>query len=179
MDDFPWQEVKSGDLERLQVLLSSSSTARRGRALQDLRDRAGSELPQESHTDLLELLLRTYPLYVDRPSRHAVQQCVRALLKTPAAADDVKYLAGRLRTEASKRGLSATSAFVLVEWCSVLLQHLRDESSSSLETVLDVIAVDAKALDTCLAAAPKPTVEQSALRVTRRALRTVFSSETW
>lgn len=41
MDDFPWQEVKSGDLERLQVLLSSSSTARRGRALQDLRDRAG------------------------------------------------------------------------------------------------------------------------------------------
>lgn len=104
---------------------------------------------------------------------------MRALLKTPAAADDVKYLAGRLRTEASKRGLPATSAFVLVEWCSVLLQHLRDESSSSLETVLDMIAVDAKALDTCLAAAPKPTVEQSALRVTRRALRTVFSSETW
>lgn len=47
MDDFPWQEVKSGDLERLQALLSSSSTARRGRALQDLRDRAGKM--EESH----------------------------------------------------------------------------------------------------------------------------------
>lgn len=104
---------------------------------------------------------------------------MRALLKTPAAADDVKFLAGRLRTEASKRGLPATSAFVLVEWCSVLLQHLREESGSSLESVLEVIAVDAKALDTCLAADPKSTVEQSALRVTRRALRAVFSSETW
>lgn len=104
---------------------------------------------------------------------------MRALLKTPAAAEDVKYLVERLGAEASKRGLPATSAFVLVEWCSVLLQHLRDESDSSLETVLEVIAVDAKALDTCLAAGPKSTVEQSALRVTRRALRAVFSSETW
>jgi len=41
MDDFPWQEVKSGDLESLQVLISSSSTARRVRALQELRDKAG------------------------------------------------------------------------------------------------------------------------------------------
>lgn len=104
---------------------------------------------------------------------------MRALLKTPAAAEDVKYLVERLGAEASKRGLPATSAFVLVEWCSVLLQHLRDESDSSLETVLEVIAVDAKALDTCLAAGPKSTVEQSALRVTRRALRAVFSSESW
>lgn len=104
---------------------------------------------------------------------------MRALLKTPAAAEDVKYLVERLGAEASKRGLPATSAFVLVEWCSVLLQHLRDESDSSLETVLEVIAVDSKALDTCLAAGPKSTVEQSALRVTRRALRAVFSSESW
>jgi len=47
MDDFPWQEVKSGDLESLQVLISSSSTARRVRALQELRDRAGTTPPPQ------------------------------------------------------------------------------------------------------------------------------------
>lgn len=123
--------------------------------------------------------MKTYPLYVDRSSRHAVQQCLRSLLKTPAPTDDVKYLIQRLKTESSKRGLPATSAFVLVEWCSVLLQHLREDSNTSLETVLDAISVDAKALDACLAADPKSTVEQSTLRVTRRALRAVFSSENW
>ena len=42
MDDFPWQQVKSGDLVSLQVLISSSSTSRRVRALQELRDKAGT-----------------------------------------------------------------------------------------------------------------------------------------
>ncbi|BCR89133.1 putative translational activator [Aspergillus chevalieri] len=178
MDDFPWQEVKSGDLESLQVLISSSSTARRVRALQELRDRAGTELSQGSHQDLLELLFRTYPLYVDRPSRHAVQECLRSLLKAQPPTDstnDVEYLIRRLKTETSKPGLAATSAFVLVEWCSVLLQHLM-ESETPLEPVLDIIAADAKALEICLSANPKASVVQSALRVTRRALRAVFRS---
>lgn len=61
----------------------------------------------------------------------------------------------------------------------MLLQHLKEDSNTSLETVLDAISVDAKALDACLAADPKSTVEQSTLRVTRRALRAVFSSENW
>ena len=42
MDDFPWDQVESGDLESLQVVLFDSSTARRIRALQDLRDRIGT-----------------------------------------------------------------------------------------------------------------------------------------
>lgn len=142
-------------------------------------DDLGSELPQESHQDLLELLFRTYPLYVDRPSRYAVQQCLRSLLKAPAPADDVKFLIQKLKTETSKAGLAAASAFVLVEWCSVLLQHLKEDPNTPLGTMLDLITVDAKALDLCFGASPKSTVGQSALRVTRRALRAVFSSETW
>ena len=139
----------------------------------------GSELPHESRQDLLELLLRTYPLYVDRSSRYAVQECLRSLIKAPAPSDDVKYLIQRLKTETSKPGLAATSAFVLVEWCSELLQHVTEDSNTPLETVLDLITVDAKALEDCLAASPKSTVKQSALRVTRRALRAVFSSKAW
>lgn len=45
--------------------------------------------------------------------------------------------------------------------------------------VLDLISVDAKALENCFAHTPKLPVKQSALRVTRRALRAVFSSPTW
>lgn len=56
MDDFPWQEVKSGDLESLQLLISSSSTARRVRALQDLRDRAGLD-PSAAMRIATELLI--------------------------------------------------------------------------------------------------------------------------
>ncbi|EAW06304.1 translational activator GCN1 [Aspergillus clavatus NRRL 1] len=179
MDDFPWEQVKAGDLESLRVVLFSSSTARRTRALQELRDRIGSELPQETHKPLLGLLFTTYPLYIDRSSRQAVQQCLRTLLKAPIPTDDLKYLAQKLLVEASKPGLAPSSAFVLLEWCSLLLQILKDDPDTPLSVVLDIVVVNARALETCLAAGPKPTVKQSALTVTRRALRTVFSSEAW
>lgn len=140
---------------------------------------SASELPSDVHQALLELLFKTYPLYVDRPSRQAVQQCLRSILRAPAPIENVKYLTQKLQTETSKPGLAPASAFVLLEWCSILLQHLRDDSTTPLSVVLDIIAVDAKALETCLAGSPRPAVKVSSLRVTRRALRAVFSSETW
>jgi hypothetical protein len=179
MDDFPWEQVKSGDLESLRDALFSSSTTRRTRALQELRDKIGSELPQEIRQSLLGLLFTTYPLYVDRPSRQAVQQCLRTILKAPVPPEDLKYLKQKLLTEASKPGLAPSSAFVLLEWCSLLLQILKKDPDTPLSIILDIVAVDAKALETCLAARPRPTVKQSALTVTRRALRAVFSSDNW
>jgi hypothetical protein len=41
MDPIPWDQVKAGDLDALRVALFSSSTSRRLRALQELRDRSG------------------------------------------------------------------------------------------------------------------------------------------
>ncbi|KKK21120.1 translational activator GCN1 [Aspergillus rambellii] len=192
MDELPWDQVKAGDLESLQVVLFSSSTVRRTRALQDLREKSpnsdlhasivaltGSDLPLQTRQPLLGLLLKTFPRYVDRPSRQAVQQCLRSLLKAPVPTDDLKYLALKLRAEASKASLDAGSALVLVEWCSIILQILKGDPETPLSVVLEVIALDARALETCLAARPRPPVKQSALRVTRRALRAVFSSNTW
>ncbi|XHG02859.1 hypothetical protein AWENTII_006184 [Aspergillus wentii] len=179
MDEFPWEQVKTGDLESLSVVLFSSSTSRRVRALQELRDKAGVELPQNAHQDLIDILFKTIPRYVDRPSREAAQQCLRSLLKAPAPTDDLKYIIQKLQAETSRSGFAPTSAFVLLEWCSVLLQDLKDDSNTPLSTVLDLIVVDAKALDICLDSFPKPGVKISALRVTRRALRAAFSSKTW
>ncbi|KAL4986897.1 armadillo-type protein [Aspergillus falconensis] len=178
MDDFPWDQVKSGDLENLRVVLFSSSTSRRTRVLTDLREKIGSDLPENARQPLLELLLKTIPRYVDRPSRQAAQQCLRSLLKAPVPTEDLKYLVSELQTEASKPSLDAGSALVLLEWCSILLQILKSDTETPLPVLLDIIALDARALETCLAAHPKPAVEKSALRVTRRALRSVFS-DTW
>ncbi|GKZ36456.1 translational activator of GCN4 [Aspergillus brasiliensis] len=179
MDDFPWDQVESGDLGSLQVVLFSSSTARRIRALQDLRDRIGSSLQPTTYQPLIGLLFKTYPRYVDRPSRQAVQQCLRSLLKAPVPTDDLKYLTQKLQVEAAKPGLAPGPALVLLEWCSVVLQILGGDSETPLSAVLDTIAVDAKALEICLASNPRPAVKASALRVTRRALRAAFSSTAW
>lgn len=59
------------------------------------------------------------------------------------------------------------------------MQQASEDQNTPLPTVLDLIAVDAKALENCLSHNPKPAVKQSALRVTRRALRAVFTSEAW
>jgi hypothetical protein len=45
MDELPWEQVKSGDLESLRVVLFSSSTSRRTRALSDLREKIGIARP--------------------------------------------------------------------------------------------------------------------------------------
>src|SRR4051812_8046408 len=141
MDGIPWDQVKAGDLDALQVVLLSSSTSRRLRALQELRDRngsvtrgfkvehslttylLGSELSPETHQDILELLFRTYPLYVDRSSRQTVQQCLRSLLRNPNATEHLRFLTQKLQIEAARPGLASTFAFVLVEWCCILLQQ--------------------------------------------------------
>lgn len=138
-----------------------------------------TDLAPEFHHDILALLFQTYPLYVDRLSRQAVQQCLRALLSTPNAAENLKFLTQNLETEAGKSGLASASAFVLLEWCCILLQQVSENPATPLAVVLDLIAVDAKALENCFARTPKAAVRQSALRVTRRALRAAFSNQTW
>ncbi|KAJ5591715.1 uncharacterized protein N7459_002084 [Penicillium hispanicum] len=179
MEGIPWDQVKAGDLDALRVALFSSSTLRRLRALQELRDRSGTDLSPETQHDLLSLFFQTYPLYIDRSSRQAVQQCLRSLLQTTNASEHLKYLTEKLQIEAAKPGLAPASAFVLVEWCCILLQQVSGDQATPLAIVLDLIAVDAKALENCFAHTPKPAVRQSALRVTRRALRAVFSSHAW
>lgn len=136
-------------------------------------------MPQQTRQDLLDLLFKTYVFYIDRSSRQLVHQCLRSLLRSPVPTDDLEHFTRKIQAETAKPSLAPASAFVLLEWCSILLQHLKNDPNTPLSIALDIIAADAKALDTCLAAAPKPPLKQSALRVTRRALRAAFSSETW
>lgn len=137
-----------------------------------------TDLAPESHHDILALLFQTYPLYVDRSSRQAVQQCLCALLRTSNTAENLQYLTKSLQVEAAKPGLAPASAFILLEWCCILLQQVSGDPATPIEIVLDLIVVDAKALEHCFAQTPKHAVRQSAIRVTRRALRAAFSDQT-
>ncbi|EEA25943.1 hypothetical protein EYB25_003176 [Talaromyces marneffei] len=174
MDELKWDAIRNGDLETLASVVLSSSSARRMRALQSIREKNGDVLSEENSKPILDLLIQTYPLYVDRNSRLAVQQCLRTILKS-ITERDTKYLAARLQKECAKPSLSAASAFVLVEWCCILLQHLSN-IEAPIGAVLDVISANANVLELCLGETSRPTVRQSALRITRRALRAIFTS---
>lgn len=76
--------------------------------------------------------------------------------------------------ESSKSGLAPSGAFVLVEWSSILLQYGSDDSDAWAQWGLDVVFSDAQLLDLCLASKASPNLKNSALVVTRRALRRVF-----
>ncbi|EGC41862.1 60S ribosomal protein [Histoplasma capsulatum var. duboisii H88] len=125
---------------------------------------------------IVKLLFRTYPFYVDRASRQAVQKCLGALFRIPTASFDLQYFIQELKKECSKSTIASTNAFVLAEWCSLLLQLL-SEMSDSVQSVLEILSADAKVIEICLRTKTKGSVKHSAVVVTRRALRAVFSPE--
>lgn len=81
-----------------------------------------------------------------------------------------------VHAETSKPGIAPSNAFVLVEWCSILLQEITEASQWDLWG-LDTIQCCAQVLELCLGEYSRPNVKHSALVVTRRALRKVFSRD--
>ena len=93
-----------------------------------------------------------------------------------AANPDQKLLAAfvsAIRQEAQKPTIASSNAFVLIEWCALLLKAFAN--TPLWDTLgLDVIHTNAAALDTCLQPPTRRSVGQSALVLTRRGLRAAF-----
>lgn len=175
-------------LKHLSVSLHSSSTLRRRTALQGLKQRIPGELcgpptapdPLTLWADLSEneprviltVLSRTYPAYHNRASRQLVQECISSLLS--AHSDCLQQLGAFLKIEATKPGLSPSSVFVLIEWSSLALQVFATDRKRWDTLALDLVAADAQLLELCASQETKASVKNSALIVTRRALRKVF-----
>jgi hypothetical protein len=77
--------------------------------------------------------------------------------------------------ETSKPGLAPSNAFVLVEWCSILLAALSG-SDHWEKWGLETVVCNAQALELCLGGSSRPHVKRSALVATWRGLRKVFSN---
>lgn len=125
---------------------------------------------------LLEFLTKTYPYYVDRASRRGVQDCLRGIVQPDAPEVDIASLTEFLGREAKKNTLAPASIFVLVEWCSILIQQLAPDSALWNKWGLQVVQHQAKLLESCLATNLRDSRKHAALVTTRRAWRVVAKS---
>ncbi|ENH62760.1 Translational activator GCN1 [Fusarium oxysporum f. sp. cubense race 1] len=163
------------DMAAVKQALSSSSTAVRITQLRTIEDKlAQKSLDSASITRLLQLLFGTYAFYADRQSRLSVQKCLIALISSGADSKTIAPLIAALRKESQKPGIAPTNAFVLVEWCSLFMQHL--DASQWDQFATDIILADADALEKCHQPVSRKSVTHSAIIVTRRGLRKLFSS---
>ncbi|KAF2203113.1 translational activator [Delitschia confertaspora ATCC 74209] len=167
--------------EDLRRALLTSSTKRRISELSNLKQ----QLPQDSFppADLryaLDLLFETYPLYDDRESRRAVEQCLVSITHSPLADKALPVIVDFLKKESAKGSLAYVNTLVLVDWCAVLLQQFSTNSEQWNKLGLDLVTVHATILEKCMGAEPTRKairVQDAALVVTRRALRAVIRSD--
>jgi len=135
-----------------------------------------SGTPQSFYNHTIDILFRTYPFYIDRASRHAVQQCLKADGFYPP---HTSKLLAAYQDETSKEGLAPSNAFVLVEWGSVFLQHSTGKDGAFANYGDKIMLSLSRGLERCLSrnAGARPSVKKSALVVTRRALRKLICAE--
>lgn len=124
---------------------------------------------------ILKLLFWTHAFYTDRPSRQAVQKCLVSICSTREA-ELIAPLVGAIKQEALKPSIAPGSAFVLVEWCSLLMQDLAgtplwDKFGN------DIVLAEADALEKCLQPTSRNNVGHSALVITRRGFRKLVADK--
>jgi hypothetical protein len=130
---------------------------------------------EEQHfPELLQLFFGTYAFYHDRHSRQAVQQCIRIIFSRDRDPKALSSFIDTLQIEAAKPGIAPSNAFVLVEWFGILLQQCAGTEQWA-RWGIEIILSDSQVLELCQSVSTKSNLRQSALVVTRRALRKVFS----
>ena len=129
---------------------------------------------------ILATLFETYPLYDDRESRRAVEAVLKSLTNGPHGELVLPAIVKFLKEECQKKGIAHLNAFVLVDWCSVLLLQFAKQPERWSKFGLDLALADARVLETCLGAGSDrrgTRISHSALVVTRRALRAILGSK--
>lgn len=169
---------RSLDRDELHRGLITSSTKRRASDLSSLQIQIVDNTlsPSDLHF-ILHLLFDTYPLYDDRSSRHAVELCLRAIINSPRSDELLPLIVKFLKSECLKTSIAHVNAFVLTDWCSVLLQEFATKPEEWTKWGLDIVIVDALVLETCLGSGNTRRavrIKESALVTTRRALRSLF-----
>ena len=184
------------DLTVAATSLASSSTATRIEYLQSIQDALRSEcecpikllqtraglflltgcpiaLDQPAISRVIQLLLATISYYADRESRLAVQRCLTTILKGKPETKLLGSLVQFLRREAQKSAIAASTSFVIVEWCTLLIQSLAGTEAWS-QFGRDVLLCDADAFERCRHPSSKRTIAHSATVLARRGFRKLF-----
>ncbi|KAK3697730.1 translational activator of GCN4 [Vermiconidia calcicola] len=166
------------DLVETRQALLSNSTKRRISQLHALHDSLVQEGVHASQfSSLLELLFDTYPLYVDAGSRQAVERCIAAIAAAPDAEKSLATFIESLQHEAAKPAIAPANAFVLVRWSSLLLQHAATRRTFWESSGKRSLSSLTNALNTLFGSGPKQSTRVTAIRVTRRAIRTLAKAD--
>lgn len=124
----------------------------------------------------MSILFSTYALYVDTRSRHAAEQCIADVFSAPGSEDRVSNFIDNVQTETAKTSIAPANAFVLIRWCSLLLQQFAQKKTLWDTWGLNTVHALVRATYTFRSSNTRGSTEQTALRVTRRAFRKLFSS---
>ncbi|KAK8057620.1 eIF-2-alpha kinase activator GCN1 [Apiospora saccharicola] len=162
------------DLVAAKADLFSASTKKRIAQLKSIEEKFKQSSVDVSATPrVLKLLFDTHPAYNDRPSRRAVQSCLVSVVANASEPKVVAPFINALRLESQKAGIASNNAFVLVEWCGLLLSTIA--TTPMLDQFgLDIIHANAAALEKCYQPPTRSSVADSAITVTRRGLRAAF-----
>ncbi|PHH75425.1 hypothetical protein CDD80_2378 [Ophiocordyceps camponoti-rufipedis] len=165
----------NANLYAMEKALASSSTATRSAQLRELEELVAIKtIDQELLGLYLELLFGTHALYHDRQSRKTVQRCLATAIDAGATTETLLVLARTIYEECAKPGIAASSAFVLLEWCSVFMQHLAASSRwPSLSNL--ILLANAEALEKCLQPNSRNGLVRSAVSISRRGFRKLFA----
>ena len=175
------EEQEAIDISKLREAVSSNSTKERTAWLSILRQQVVESgkvtvkihpvlsllcvvISSDTALYVAQILFSTYPYYVDRPSRRAVQACFKAFLENNSFTPIVPAVTNRICTEAWKPGLSPSDAFVLLEIGSIFFARSLEQPESHL------VLPYAKILDLCCCAG-KSSIYKSAAVLARRTVR--------
>ncbi|KAI5807467.1 armadillo-type protein [Peziza echinospora] len=160
--------------------LTSSSTKRRIAELNSLAEKIRkSEINVDQLSLYLRFLFSTHPYYGDRPSRKAVRLCLQSLYESESLREPtLKRIINAIKIESTKAGISATNAFVLLEWVGDIFSQVSGNVEEFNAYVGDVVMVQVNLLEICLGSLhARHAVKDQALVVTRRALRNALKTD--
>ncbi|KAK3109717.1 translational activator of GCN4, partial [Teratosphaeriaceae sp. CCFEE 6253] len=166
------------DLADTRRTLLSNSTKRRVAELQTLCDRLdGDDLPASTTLGILAVLADTYALYVDTRSRQAVEKCISTVATSSHANTTLPRFIAKIQDEAGKPGIARGSAYVLVRWSSLLIQHASLRRSTWIAWGKGLVSALTSALDTFLASNPRGGTVATSKSVSRRAFRSLARAD--
>ena len=105
-----------------------------------------------------------------------MQNCLVSIISSGLDPDLFAPFVTALAQESQRPGIAPAIAFVLVEWCSLLTQHLA-ETPQWGRFGAQIVQSHAYVLERCVGPTAKPGVSHSAIIITRRGLRKLFSLE--
>ena len=106
-----------------------------------------------------------------------MEQCVSSIASRPGAEDKLSQFVEDIQHESSKPSIAPANAFVLVRWSALLLQHAAAKKSLWDSHGKKLIGALTNALDTLYGSSPKTSTLATALRVSRRAVRSLAKAD--